>query len=499
MIPRPGFALVLLLLTAVQKLLRPAAFLAPRRPNSARIGIPRQAVPIAIVLLLGATACASSSSPDSTQVAIEPADTASSDPETSTSETGDPETGDPEAGESAEPTQEYDLDAPLVKTTDTDAPFDLTGGAETSDDGVTLVTNDPRDDLESGAASVSGLWPTDWSRRTIDLGELLPGLRGEDTRDGIPPIDRPQFENVGQAGEWLADNEPGALVRLNGEARFYPLSIMTAHEIVNDRIGDTPVAVTFCPLCNTAIAYDRRVDGEVLRFGVSGLLRKSDLVMWDDATTSLWQQISGVGVVGTYAGTKLEAVSTAIVSFAEFRESFPDSLSLSRNTGLGRSYGLNPYAGYSSLAQPFLFDGEPDPRLPALSRVVGVIEDYGTKAYPFEALSESRVINDTIGGEPLVIFWTAGTADALDKASIADSQAIGSAVAYRPIVDGEALTFIAGEGDTFTDDQTSSTWTITGRAVDGPLAGAELDTVVHKNEFWFAFAGFFPDAGVFGL
>lgn len=464
---------------------------------------------IALALILITSACSSSGQSDET---ISTSDSAASTGDASaqsensdaaSSSTAGSDDDDVGTGQGGESQRAYDLDAPLIDPTNTDAPFDLSGGATSSDEGVVVVSDDPRADLDSGAASVSGLWPTDWSRRTIDLDELLPGLRGEDPRDGIPPIDRPTFENVGQAAEWLADNEPGALVRLNGEARFYPLSIMTAHEIVNDRFGDVPIAVTFCPLCNTAIAYDRRVDGEVLRFGVSGLLRKSDLVMWDDATTSLWQQISGNGVIGTYAGTELQPISTAIVSFAQFRDSFPDALSLSRNTGFGRSYGLNPYSGYSSLDQPFLFDGEPDPRLPALSRVVGVVEDYGTKAYPFGSLSEAAVINDVLGDEPLVVFWTGGTADALDKSSIADSRSIGSAVAYRPIVDDGSdsltLTFTSGTNGTFVDDQTGSTWSITGRATAGPLEGIELDTVVHKNEFWFAFAGFFPEADVYGL
>lgn len=406
--------------------------------------------------------------------------------------------GTSDAG-AASSAQRYDLEAELLATTADDSPFDLSGGATSDDTDVVIVANDPTADLDSSTIAVSSLWPTDWTRRTIDVGELFPGLRGQDPRDGIPPIDNPRFENVGQAGEWLSDNEPGALVRLDGQARFYPLSIMTAHEIVNDRFGDTPIAVTFCPLCNTAIAYDRRVDGEVLRFGVSGLLRNSDLVMWDDATTSLWQQISGEGVVGTYAGTQLEPISTAIVSFSQFRDSFPEGLSLSRETGLGRSYGINPYAGYSSLETPFLFAGEPDPRLPALSRVVGVLEDYGVKAYPFESLSESGVVNDSLNGEPITVWWVDGTTDALDKSSIADSASIGTAIAYRPIVNGETLTFSPADGETFTDAETGSTWSITGIALDGPLAGSELATVVHKNEFWFAFAGFYPEASVYGI
>lgn len=463
-------------------------------------------LPLALAVALLASACGSSASSTAEAVPESSDSTAGAASELTTTDSAEPGSEDAESSGADEPSAAAaggagdtgDANAPLVQPTETDAPFNLTAGATSSTTDVT-VSDSGRDDLADGAASVSTLWPTDWTRRTIDLGELLPGLRGEDPRDGIPPIDVPRFENVTQAGDWLSDNEPGALVRLDGEARFYPLAILTRHEIVNDRFGDVPVAVTYCPLCNTAIAYDRRVDGEVLRFGVSGLLRKSDLVMWDDQTTSLWQQISGEGIVGQYAGTSLQPISTAIVSFSQFAESFPDGLSLSRTTGVGGGYGRNPYTGYSSLATPFLFDEEPDPRLPALSRVVGVLEDYGTKAYPFEALSGAQVVNDTINDEPVVVFWVDGTTDALDDSSIADSQSIGSAVAYRPVVDDQTLTFTSASAETFTDDQTGSTWSVTGQAIDGPLAGSELATVTHKNEFWFAFAGFFPDAAVYGL
>ncbi|MCH8814987.1 MAG: DUF3179 domain-containing protein, partial [Chloroflexi bacterium] len=149
-------------------------------------------------------------------------------------------------------------------------------------------------------------WPTDWSKHSIDLDELLVGLPGRlDSRDGIPPIDGPTFETVEGASEWLVDREPVILLELGGSARAYPLQILISHEIVNDEFGGVPVAITYCPLCNSAIGFDRRVDGETLRFGVSGLLRNSDLVMWDDATTSLWQQINGEAIVGEHTGTQL--------------------------------------------------------------------------------------------------------------------------------------------------------------------------------------------------
>lgn len=372
-----------------------------------------------------------------------------------------------------------------------DGPFDTASGGITFDADAVEVIVEPG--VQSALTERYTAWPTDWSRRTVqDWDEFLAGLQSSDPRDGIPPIDNPIFETVSLASEWLAPSEPGALVQVNGEVRFYPLSIMTAHEIVNDAFGDVPVTVTFCPLCNTALAFDRRVNGEVLDFGVSGLLRNSDLVMWDRQTTSLWQQITGEGVIGQFAGAELAPLPTSIVSFSQFAENFPDGLSLAGESARGRSaYGINPYQGYSSSQSPFLFQGEIDERVPALSRVVGVTEGDAIAAYSFERLQAESVVNDEVAGVPLVIFHGGVTNDALDQGLIAVSENIGSGVAYDPVVDGQTLTFTANGDDTFTDDQTGSTWTLLGIATDGELAGTQLGSVEHRNEFWFAWQAFF--------
>lgn len=384
----------------------------------------------------------------------------------------------------------------LVSPTEIDRPFDLTGGVTSSTDDVTVVDGDPRASLDDRIRNATERWETDWSRRTVDPDEFLVGIPAVDPRDRIPPIDTPRFEPI-DAADWLEDREPGALVQFNDEVRFYPLSILTRHEIVNDRYGDVPVAVTFCPLCNTALSFDRRVDGDVLRFGVSGLLRKSDLVMWDDATTSLWQQITGEAVVGELAGTQLEIISTAIVSYGEARDAFPQALSLAQDTGFGINYGTNPYTSYSSSDQPFLFDEEPDPRFPALSRVVGVSIGDVDRAYPFDLISEERAVNDVVGETPVAVLWGGDTADALDSASIAAGDAIGTGIAFDRRVDGETLTFSAAGDDRFTDEETSSTWNLLGQAIDGSLQGEQLEAVNHRNEFWFAWAGFFPEGEVY--
>lgn len=351
-----------------------------------------------------------------------------------------------------------------------------------------------RQQLDDLVAFVTEPWPTDWLETTVDLGDLVLGVTATEPRDAIPPVDEPIYESVTDAAGWLTDDQPGVLVQLGADVRFLPLAILIRHEIVNDEIGGVPVAVTYCPLCNSALAFDRRVDGEILRFGVSGLLRNSDLVMWDDQTVSLWQQITGEAIVGSYSGRRLEQISTAIVRFGDFATEFPDGRSLSRDTGFSLEYGTNPYEGYSGRFTPLMpVTTEPDRRLMPLERVVGVTLGDSDVAYPFTSLAEQRVINDMIGGAPVAILWGApSTLDPLNARVISESKAIGTAVAYDPVVDGRPLTFAPLPDGRFADDQTGSTWTILGLAVDGPLTGTRLGVVTHRNDFWFAWSAFFP-------
>lgn len=341
-------------------------------------------------------------------------------------------------------------------------------------------------------------WGTDWELRTIDLDTLRVGIVAADPRDRIAPLDGPGFESTEEAASWLADREPGVLLVEGEVARFYPLQILTLHEIANDRIDGRPVAVTYCPLCNTAIVFDREIEGVTHRFGVSGLLRNSDLVMWDDVTESLWQQITGEAIVGTYAGRTLEVVPSTLVRFGDARADHPDLEVLSQDTGFPFPYGVNPYEGYSSSAQPFAFDGEVDPRYPALERVVGVTIGDSSKAYPFPEIREVGAVDDTVGGIPITVWWGAeDTADALDDATVAEGEGVGSGVAYLREVGDRVLSFERVDDSTFRDLETGSTWNILGTATDGPLAGERLTVATHRNEFWFAWTAFFPDAPVY--
>ena len=354
------------------------------------------------------------------------------------------------------------------------------------------------DDRSEQLQFITQSWNTNWNRHTIDYNEIL---SGGPPRDGIPSIDEPRYIRPDEATDWLADNEPVIFIEIEGFNRAYPLQILTWHEIVNTQIGDRYVLVTFCPLCNSALAFDRVIDGEVFAFGTSGLLRNSDLIMYDRTTESLWQQFTGEGIVGDMAGRQLTFLPSAIISFGEYREAFPDGLVLSRDTGFGENYaqryGVNPYAGYDTIGRtPFLFDGELDGRLQAMERVVTVsLEDIDI-AYPLITLSDLGVINDTQASQDLVVFHTDGTSSALGDQIIANAEDIGATGVFDPNLDGQKLTFHE-EDSHIIDDQTGSRWNIIGQAIEGPLAGQQLTAIIHGDHFWFSWAAFKPDTIIY--
>ena len=340
----------------------------------------------------------------------------------------------------------------------------------------------------------TGGWTTDFSRHTVPYSEIV---SGGPPRDGIPPIDDPRFTTFENAEGWLDDQEPVIAFELNGDARAYPLQVLTWHEIVNDVVGGAPVSATFCPLCNSAIVFDRRLDGVVYDFGTSGKLRKSDLIMWDRQTQSWWQQFTGEGIVGELAGKRLTILPSSIVSFADFKSAHPEGKVLSRDTGFSRPYGQNPYAGYDRADNPpFLFDGELNGRLLPKERVVAVTIGDVDAAFPLSVLEEEKVVNYTVNGQDLAVFFKSGTKSALDKSSIEGSRDVGATGLFDPRVDGQKLTF-RGDGDEIVDVETGSVWNILGKAVEGPLTGKELTPIVHGVHFWFAWGAFKPDTLIY--
>ena len=342
---------------------------------------------------------------------------------------------------------------------------------------------------------IKGGWKTDFSNHSVPFNEIF---SGGVPRDGIPPIDNPEFASLIREPSYMRDDEPVIALEIDGKAKAYPLLIMTRHEIVNDELAGIPVTVTYCPLCNSAIVFDRRVGSRVLDFGVSGNLRNSDLIMWDRQTESWWQQLEGEAIVGDYTGTQLEFIPAPVVSWKTYKESFPEGLVLLRNPRLLSSYDRPPYRGYDEFGtDPFLFDpSKIDPRLDPVERVIAIKFGREAVAYPFEKLKEYPVVNDTVNGQDIVAFYAGdGTISPFPTPNGSVDRVVGATAVFDPNLDGQKLTFKSVDG-IITDEQTNSKWDILGNAVEGPLTGNKLDAVVHANHFWFAWAAFNPETSI---
>lgn len=259
-------------------------------------------------------------------------------------------------------------------------------------------------------------WPNTNFQKT-SVGSWVEILSGGPPKDGIPALDDPSFIPVDSETR-IGDREPVITLELDGDApRAYPIRYLTWHEIVNDTVGGIPVAVTFCPLCNSALTFDRRGPQGTLSFGVSGKLRNSDMIMYDRETESWWQQALGQAIVGDLLGAELTLLPSWMESFAAFRERNPDGLVMDE-PGWRRQYGVNPYANYDSSYRPFLYSGELPPHdIPALMRVVRV----GDRAWPMDRLRDAGQVDEA----GVIISWAAGKASALDSQVMAEGRDVG--------------------------------------------------------------------------
>jgi hypothetical protein len=327
---------------------------------------------------------------------------------------------------------------------------------------------------------------------------------GGPPKNGIQPIYEPQFVSIREAEleDWLTPDHPVVVIEVNGDARAYPLGIITFHEIVNDTVGGEPIVISYCPLCYTALGFKRTVNGQVLAFGTTGNLRNSNLVMWDDVTESWWQQTTGEALLGDMAGIRLEFVPMFLTSMEEFKQTHPEGTVLSVLSGPSQFrpfYGRAQYNRYDSPNnEPYLFYGQIDGRLNPVERILGLEIGETVIAFSFSALGEQLVTETVIEGQPVVVFWKSGTRSALDLEKIALSRDIGSAAAFDPTVNGEVLTFTFDtEANTFRDTGTGSSWSLLGRALNGPLAGTQLRGLNGENGLWFSWAAFRPETLIY--
>ena len=242
---------------------------------------------------------------------------------------------------------------------------------------------------------------TDGVRHSVPLAEII---GGGPAKDGIPPIDEPKFISPSEADEWLSDNEPGISYSDGNAHRFYPYQILVWHELVNDTVNGKRVLISYCPLCLSGFVFDPLVSGERVEFGTSGKLWKSNLVMYDRKTDSLWSQILGEAILGELTGTILNTLPSDQVLYGNWKKQFPNGQVLSKDTGAIRIYGSSPYGSYFSTTNFALsLAGEQDDRLPNDAFVFGVVVGDEAKAYHVEAVKARGVVEDSFAGVDFIL------------------------------------------------------------------------------------------------
>jgi len=331
-------------------------------------------------------------------------------------------------------------------------------------------------------------WETDFSQRSVELGEIMDVTLMSEM---AMAIDNPTFEYANTVSDFHPAT-PVIVVEIDDQARAYPLAVLLRHEVVNDVVDGREIAVTYCPLCNSAVVYDRMLNGRTLEFAVTGNIRVSGLIMYDRQTESWWQQFTGHAIVGEYTGEKLETIPSTVVGFSQFVEYHPDGWVLTGDAMRpDLMYDSTRMIGYDSSITPEYFMGDIDERLPAMERVLATIIDEQPIAYSFGDLEERQVIHDEIGDMAIVAIWQPGALSVLDNQSIGQSQDVGMAVLFNREVDGVILRFSARDGRIY-DIFTESEWNIFGEAISGEYAGTSLEHIESYPHFWFAWSATYP-------
>jgi hypothetical protein len=346
-------------------------------------------------------------------------------------------------------------------------------------------------------------WKTDITKHSIDLSEIQIVM----PKGSFPRIDYPKFFDKKQGLKAYFSKEPVIAVEINGKAKAYPLNILTFHEITNDSLGGVPILATYCPLCNSGLVFNRKLKHNnkeyLLEFDVSGMLRKSDMVMLDRNTETLWQQLMGTAIVGELDEAQLDIIPSMIISVEDFFEHYPNGKIMSNkndNEKMAQQYGKNPYKKYDDLSSSpykrFFNKDNVDKRLPAMERIVD-IEDLGDyKVYTFSKLQKEKVINDTFKSKDVVLFFKEGTVSILDDNDISKSKDIGSVTVFKRKVNGKTLTF-SKKGTAYIDSETNSSWNFTGYCFKGELQDTQLRIEPHSNHFAFAWLAFHPDTIIY--
>ncbi len=341
--------------------------------------------------------------------------------------------------------------------------FSLTGSEETRR-GETVEA--------SGNYSVT----EDGTRYTVHPSEISAGCPGMDC---IPSIDNPKY--VTGNPDWM---DPGNLVigvEIDGDARAFPLKILDRHEIVNTEVGGEPVAVTYCPLCRSGFTYSREINGDTVEFGVSGKLYNANLVMYDRKTETYWSQLTGEAMLGPMVPEELELVHSSITNWSQWKQEHPDTRLLSRNTGIysASTYSGSAYAGYESSGRVGFGVGKVDDRLHSKELVYGVKTGGEAKAYTEEDIRQEKLIQDEVGGVPIMFFVTADGSISVFERRVAD-ETLSFSRTGSGLVDGDG-----------------NTWSFSGEALEGRYQGEKLGRLNSHGIYWFAWSKFHPDTKVY--
>ncbi|NOR87094.1 MAG: DUF3179 domain-containing protein [Bacteroidales bacterium] len=347
---------------------------------------------------------------------------------------------------------------------------------------------------------ISQKWGTDTTKQIIALTEFTALL----SRNQIKPLNAPRYINTEQAKDSLFGGQPVIAIELNGYPLAFPINMLSYHEIVNDSIAGIPFTVAYCPLCNTAYIFDSRINHNnkeyTLKFGTSGMLRMSNLVMWDEQTETWWQHIDGEGLVGEMAGEKLKILPAKIISLNNYMEFYPQGKVMFpiEDTTYKTHYEINNYVHYDSIGseKPFLFFNQVDPRLPAMEYIISIESDQIIKSFPLSTLQTEKVINNQVGSKDIVLFYHADMISNLDTKDISKGKQIGSGTVYSTIIENEKLHFEAINGR-FKDTKTNSVWNFAGECVEGPYKGKKLTPIAYGLDFAFAWLAFHPESIIY--
>lgn len=346
-------------------------------------------------------------------------------------------------------------------------------------------------------------WKTDTTKKGYGYEEL--SIAAE--KDAIHPLEFPKFIHKNELSYNYFEHEPAIVINLGGEARAYPLSMLTLYEMCNDTIAGKHIMVTYCPMCNAALVFNRHLKtktdtvGKIFHFGVSGLLIHNDMVMYDKETESWWGQLTGEGLAGEHANAVLKMYPSLLISVKDFFDRFPNGkiLSPASLNEYIKKKGHRPFHHLEhgdSLTSQYYLPEKVDKRLPALEHVLSIHFLDHDKIYPFHELAKQPVVHDMIEKTNIVIFYHDQTVSVLDEDNLSKSKKTGSAAAFLCYFNGVNYTF-KKSGDYFIDDQTGSKWDITGYCRSGSLKGKQLEILPHTNHFAFAYLALFPKSEIY--